>query len=255
MREIFSVYKRIRIDSCYTLMDNNRMTISVVIPAYNEENYLPKTIASLTSLDRNPDEIIVVDGGSTDRTAELSRKAGAKVISVPHRGIGFARQQGLLAAKGDIIAYTDADSIVPKDWLVKIEKALTTPGVVGVFGTFRVPDGWWLYRLYINYLQPVFNQIYWWFGIPMAPGQNIAFIRTVGLEAGGFPVDFKIAEDIEMAKRLMTKGKVLFRQDLIVISSGRRGKEGAHLLVRVFKAFFLYFIFRKANKIGFPDIR
>jgi glycosyltransferase involved in cell wall biosynthesis len=231
------------------------MKISVIIPAYNEEKYLPKTIASLLHLRRKPDEIIIVDGGSTDKTAAVARGAGAKVIIVAHRGIGFARQQGLKAATGDIVAYTDADTVVPDDWLVKIEETLGRPGVVGLFGSFRVPDGWWLYRGYINILQPFLNQIYWWFGVPMAPGQNTAFLRLTGLDAGGFPEDFKIAEDIEMARRLMTKGKIIYRPDLIVLSSGRRGKEGVHLLTRIFKAFFLYFIFRKANKIGFPDMR
>ena len=231
------------------------MKISVIIPAYNEEKYLPKTIASLSHLSRKPDEIVIVDGGSTDKTAQVARDAGAKVIIVPHRGIGFARQQGLKEATGDIVAYTDADTVVPDDWLVKIEETLSHPGVVGLFGSFRVPDGWWLYRGYINILQPILNQIYWWFGVPMAPGQNTAFLRQTGFDAGGFPEDFKIAEDIEMARRLMTKGKVVYRPDLIVSSYGRRGKEGVHLLTRIFKAFFLYFIFRKANKIGFPDMR
>jgi len=229
--------------------------ITVIIPAYNEEKYLPKTLESLKRLDRTPDEVIVVDGGSTDNTAHVARKHGANVIIVPHRGIGFARQQGLKKATGDIVAYTDADTVVPNDWLVKIEETLEKPGVVGVFGTFRVPDGWWVYRWYINYIQPTLNQIYYWFGVYMAPGQNIAFIRTEGISAGGFPEDYKIAEDIEMARRLSTRGKVIFRQDLIVISSGRRGKEGVGMMVRVFKAFFLYFFFKKANTIGFPDIR
>lgn len=231
------------------------MTISVLIPAYNEEKYLPRTLESLKKLDRKPDEVIVVDGGSTDTTAAVARKHGAKVITVAHRGIGFARDKGLLAATGDIVAFTDADTVVPHDWLVKIEETLSRPGVVGVFGTFRVPDGWWVYRHYINLIQPWMNQIYYWFGIYMAPGQNMAFLRKVGLSAGGFPEDFKIAEDIEMAARLKKKGKVAFRQDLIVISSGRRGNEGPALMTRMFKAFFLYFFFKKANKIGFPDMR
>lgn len=231
------------------------MTISVVIPAYNEEKYLPRTLASLSKLDRKPDEIIVVDGGSTDRTAKVARAHGATVITVAHRGIGFARDKGLIKAKGDIIAFTDADTIVPGDWLTKIEETVSRPGVVGVFGTFRVPDGWWVYRGYVNYIQPWLNQLYYWLGIPMAAGQNMAFLRKVGLSVGGFPEDYKIAEDIEMATRLKKSGKVLLRGDLIVSSSGRRGNEGFGMMTRVFKAFFLYFIFKKANKIGFPDMR
>jgi peptidoglycan-N-acetylglucosamine deacetylase len=231
------------------------MKITVIIPAYNEEKYIPKTIESLKKLSRKPDEIIIVDGGSTDKTAIVAKNAGAKVITVAHRGIGFAREQGLKIATGDIVAYTDADTIVPNDWLLKIENTLNEPGVVGIYGSFRVPDGWWLYRFYINMLQPILNQVYYWIGIPMAAGQNIAFWRKIGNDVGGFPEDYKIAEDIEMARRLMTKGKVVYRPKLIVTSSGRRGNEGIHLLTRVFKAFFLYFIFRKANKIGFPDMR
>lgn len=231
------------------------MTISVVIPAYNEEKYLPRTLESLKKLDRKPDEVIVVDGGSTDKTGKVAKEHGAKVLSVPHRGIGFARQQGLAATKSDVIAFTDADTVVLHDWLTKIEETLSRPGVVGVFGTFRVPDGWWLYRGYINWVQPALNQIYYWLGVPMAPGQNIAFWKNKALSVGGFPEDFKIAEDIEMARRLMRVGQVILRQDLIVQSSGRRGKEGVSLLTRTFKAFLLYFIFRRANRIGFPDIR
>lgn len=231
------------------------MTISVVIPAYNEEKYLPRTLASLAKLDRKPDEIIVVDGGSTDATANVARQNGATVIAVPHRGIGFARDKGLEKATGDIIAFTDADTVVPREWLTKIEETLSRPGIVGVFGTFRVPDGWWVYRWYVNWFQPWLNQIYYWFGIYMAPGQNMAFNRKVGLAVGGFPEDFKIAEDIEMVTRLKKRGKVILRQDLIVSSSGRRGNEGPALMTRMIKAFFLYFIFKKANRIGFPDMR
>lgn len=231
------------------------MTISVVIPAYNEEKYLPRTLDSLKKLDRKPDEIIVVDGGSTDATAAIARKLGATVMTVAHKGIGFARDRGLEEAKGDIIAYTDSDTVVPHDWLTKIEETLSERGVVGVFGTFRVPDGWWLYRGFINYIQPWLNQMYFRLGVPMAAGQNLAFLRKAGLAVGGFPEDYKIAEDIEMMTRLRKAGIVRMRADLVVLSSGRRGNEGFSMMTRVFKAFFLYFVFKKANKIGFPDMR
>jgi len=231
------------------------MTISVVIPAYNEENYLPATIASLKKLGRQPNEVIVIDGGSTDKTPQIAKRFGTKVLIVPHRGIGFARQKGLVAAQGDIVAYTDADTVVPPDWLTKIETTLSQPGVVGVFGTFRVPSGWWVYRFWINIIQQAANQVLFWLGIPMAAGQNMAFLKKTALAAGGFPTDYKIAEDLEMARRLKTQGKVIFRQDLVVVSSGRRGNEGIALIWRIFKAFSYYFLFRRADKIGFPDIR
>jgi glycosyltransferase involved in cell wall biosynthesis len=231
------------------------MKISVIIPAYNEEKYLPVTLESLQKLDRKPDEVIVVDGASTDKTVEVAQKYGAIPITVEHRGIGYARQKGLEKATGDIIAYTDADTVVPHDWLTKIEESLTKTGVSCVFGTFRVPDGWLPYRFFVNVMQPINNQFLFWLGVPMAAGQNIAFWKDKAVAAGGFPADYKIAEDIEMARRLSRQGKLIFRQNLIVTSSGRRGNEGFAMFTRAFKAFFLYFVFRRADKIGFPDMR
>lgn len=233
------------------------MTISVVIPAYNEEKYLPQTLASLKKLQRTPNEIIVVNASSTDKTEDIAIRAGAKVITEKKSTIGYSRQMGLKAAKGDVVAFTDSDAIVPPDWLTRIEQEIQKPGVVGVFGGFRVPDGPWWYKIYINYLQPSLNVFYFsLLKIPMATGQNMAFYKEKALAVGGFPQEFRIAEDIEIARRLMHAGKIIFRQDFYVLASGRRGYEGfGKLLSRILKAFFYYWIFRKADKIGFPDLR
>lgn len=231
------------------------MTISVVIPAYNEEELLPKTLASLSKLYRKPDEIIVVDASSTDKTAQVAEKSGAIVITVPKGTIGFSRQKGLEKATGDIVAFTDADALLPHDWLARIERALTTPGVVGYFGGYQVFDGPWTYKFFINKIQPIWNVfLFALFRMPMATGQNMAFYRTLALEAGGFPPEFKMAEDIEIARRMMTKGKIKFVQKEYVSASGRRGFEKG-LILRILKVFFLYFLFRKADTIGFPDVR
>lgn len=231
------------------------MTISVVIPAYNEEKYLPRTLESLKHLTRQPDEVVVIDGGSTDKTVEAGKKYGARVVSVLHRGIGFARQKGVEAATSDIIAFTDADTLVPPDWLTKIEESLNQPGVAAVYSGFHVPDGWWPYRFFVNYLQPVSTFFFHWIGLPMAPGQNTSFWKAKALTAGGYPTEFKIAEDLEMARRIRKVGKLVYRWDNFVTSSGRRGSEGFPLFVRIFKVFWIYFTTRRADKIGFPDIR
>ena len=233
------------------------MTNSLVIPALNEEKYLPQTFASIKKLDRQPDEIIVVNASSDDKTSKIAKDFGARVITVDRRSIGFSRQQGLKAATGDIVAFTDADTILPPAWLSTILDYIEHRGVVGVFGGFRVPDGPWWYRVYINVIQPFTNTIVFaLFKIPSATGQNMAFIRTKALAAGGFPENFKIAEDIEIARRVMSTGRVVFRQDFFVVASGRRGYEGFwKIIARSFSAFFYYFIWRKADKVGFPNIR
>lgn len=231
------------------------MTISVVLPAYNEEKYITRTLTSIHKLTRKPDEIIVIDGGSTDRTREIAQKHGARVVTVAHRGIGFARQKGLEAAAGDIIAFTDSDTLVPPDWLSKIEETLSRPGVVATYGPYFVDFGWGPYVIFSNYIQPYLWLFLQFIGLPIAPGQNSAFLRASGIKAGGYPVDFKAAEDIEMIRRLKTVGKVVYRLDNKVLSSGRRGNEGWAMITRMIKGLTLYYTTRKADTFDFPDIR
>ncbi|MDO8451971.1 MAG: glycosyltransferase family 2 protein, partial [bacterium] len=178
------------------------MKLSVVIPARNEEKYLPKTLRSLEQLDLKPDEVIVVDGGSTDQTRTIAKKFGARVVVVKDSGIGKARQVGLDTACGDIVATTDADTVVPPDWLSKIVQALNRPNVSGVFSGYRVADGRFFYRFFINVIHPSIFLLSAIVNAPIAPGQNSAFWRTKGLEAGGYPTTFRSAEDIELMRRL-----------------------------------------------------
>ncbi|MBI5448967.1 glycosyltransferase, partial [Candidatus Gottesmanbacteria bacterium] len=231
------------------------MTISVVIPAYNEEKYLPKTLASLKKLLRQPDEIVVVNASSTDKTATVAKQFGARVITTPLKTIGYSRQKGLTAARCDVIAFTDSDAILPPDWLTVIENELQRPGVVGFFGGFRIPDGPWWYRLYVNFVQPILNVLYYHiFGLAMATGQNMAFYKKTAVKVGGFPEEFKMAEDLEIAKRLQGAGKIIFKQGFFVVASGRRGNEGfIELVTRISKVFFYYILFHRADKIGFPS--
>ncbi len=230
------------------------MKISVVIPALNEEKLLPKTLETIFSLDRKPDEVLIVDASSTDKTAEVAKKAGARVITVTKKTIGFSRQKGIEAATGDVVAFTDADAILPHDWLNRIERALTKPNVVGYFGRVHLFDGPPFYLFLINYLQPIANWFIWvLFRIPMTTGQNMAFYKNKALTVGGIPENFKMAEDIEIARRLMTVGKIIFSLQDTVSASGRRGFEKG-LLWREIKVFTQYFLFRKAD-IGFPEVR
>jgi glycosyltransferase involved in cell wall biosynthesis len=235
------------------------MLISVVIPAYNEEKYIGKTLESIKKLDLKDDwviEIVVINGGSTDKTKEVGEKYGARVIDEPHKGIGFARQEGIKHAKGDIIAFTDADTTVPKNWLIKHVEALLKPNVSFTYGTFRVTDGKFPYFHYINYIQP-----YWlWFihhflGKPIAAGQNLAFWRKKALSVGGFDDKILLFEDIDFAIRMKKVGKTVFIPDLIVQSSGRRSNEGWSFFNRMTVVTFKYFVLGRRSLGGFPDFR
>lgn len=232
------------------------MLISIIIPTYNEEHYLGKTLESIKNLqtDGFSIEVLVVDGGSTDKTVEVAKAYGVTVLRVAHRGIGFARQQGLLMSKGEIIAYTDADTIVPSTWLDMIVSTLKAPGVVGVYGTFRVPDGWWVYRFYINYLQPPLVQALYFIKFHLGPGQNMGFWRAKALSVGGFDQALQLFEDFDILTKLSLTGNVLYVGNLCVVSSGRRGNEGWRFFLRNVRDAWDYFINHKKAS-SYPGFR
>ena len=94
------------------------IAISVVIPAYNEEQLLSKCLKSLTNQDFHlPFEIIVVDNNSRDKSNAIAQSFGVKVIKETNQGVVWARQKGLLQAQGEIIAQADADCYYPSNWL------------------------------------------------------------------------------------------------------------------------------------------
>ncbi len=231
------------------------MRISVVIPAYNEESYLPDTLASLGRLTRKPDEVIVVDGNSTDRTPQIAERAGAKLLRIPKTTIGEAREQGLLHASGDVVATTDADTIVPRLWLARIEESIAPTHVVAVYSGYRVGDGWFPYRFTVNVIHPPFFSLSRFWTRPIAPGQNTAYKRDAAIRVGGYPVDFQSAEDIEIVYRLKKVGTVVYRKDNYVTSSGRRGDEGIRLFFRMAKGLWLYYTTGSATTFSFPAIR
>jgi glycosyltransferase involved in cell wall biosynthesis len=113
-----------------------RPAISVVIPAFNEEKYLPFCLASLKKQTFKDFEIIVVDNNSTDNTAPIAKQFGARIVSEKRQGIGFTRARGISCALGEIIAVTEADTIVPPNWLKTISQnfSLFPADIVGISG-------------------------------------------------------------------------------------------------------------------------
>ena len=112
------------------------MRVSVVIPAWNDAEYLRACLRALAAQTRQADEIIVVDNGSTDATAVVAREAGATVIAVPVRGILRATAAGFDAAHGDILARVDADSVPAADWIERLVAVFARePGIAAVTGT------------------------------------------------------------------------------------------------------------------------
>jgi len=193
--------------------------ISVVVPAYNEGKILIPTLKTLKKQNyKGQYEIIVVDNNSTDETAQIAKKMGAKVIFEPKKGTAAARQAGFLAAKGEIIASTDADTIVPRDWLNRFayEFAKHKDAVV-ISGMYTFHDG----SLILRALTGIFNYplftIFGWYS-----GANMAVKKDVFRASGGFDTDIKLSEDSVLCQKLRSFGKVYRFNSFKVKTTARR---------------------------------
>jgi glycosyltransferase involved in cell wall biosynthesis len=114
-----------------------KKTVSVIIPALNEERTIFSTVSECLKA-KNILEVIVVDDNSADRTVQLSKKAGARVISSKVRGKGTSMQDGLGAAKGEFVVYVDADI---KNFSSRIIDAITQPLLEGAAISSRLAMG------------------------------------------------------------------------------------------------------------------
>jgi glycosyltransferase involved in cell wall biosynthesis len=207
--------------------EESPIRFSVVIPALDEMDYLGATLSSLTAQDFTGQvEIIVVDNGSSDRTAELAARRGARVLHEPRRGVCVARQRGTAAARGEIVVSTDADTTHPTDWLTRLDRRFRdTPGAVAVAGPCRYAAPlWWAAvfpPLWFAGLALV-NRLCGWVGYLSAT--NVAFVRE------GFPgYDITLTQggdEVDLLRRLRRHGHVVWAPDVVVSTSSRRMNQG-----------------------------
>ena len=100
------------------------MKISLIIPAYNEEKYIKDCLLSIQKHGEGLFEVIVINNASTDATASIVKEfKNIKLVNENKKGLPFARNRGLAEANGEIVAFIDADTKIPKGWVKKIEKA------------------------------------------------------------------------------------------------------------------------------------
>lgn len=198
--------------------------ISVVIPTLNEEELLGDCLQSLTTQVCDFDyEIIVVDNGSTDCTTAVAEKYGVRIIRERKFGVAIARTTGFAWARGEIIASTDADTVVPPLWLARIRQVFTdNPDAVGVGGQWEYVDGPISMRLLIKMVNRVMPSV-----LRFAPwlwsfsGFNFAVKKDAYLVCNGFNLDPRYFEDWDLCRRLRKLGRVIVDYELLVKTSGK----------------------------------
>jgi len=199
--------------------------VSVVVPAHNEEVLLPRCLDALLAQDYgDPIEIIVVENASTDGTARVACRPGVRLVQETERDYCGALIRGFSEAQGDIIAVTDADTIVPRDWVSRLVREYRrSPDVVAVGGNvvFDQPNvkGWFLAKM----LVPAFNALDR--HDPKGPhlwGSNMSVRRDAFDTIGGWNPAFSLQVDSNISERLRTVGRVVVLASLKVRTSSRR---------------------------------
>jgi len=219
--------------------------ISIIIPTYNEEKNIERCLKSLKNqtIPRNEFEVIIVDGQSKDRTVEVAKRYADKVIQQKSKGVGGARNDGVKVSKGEIIATTDADCVLFKNWIERIQKNFKDEEIVGLYGLQEPidiaeklkkilkdnPNSMIKFRIKIEELkfrilfalEKIRLKLGEIFGVDLICGANFAFDRKSFEKVGGFS-DLPILDDFEIGVRLKSLGKVVLDINMRVGYSVRR---------------------------------
>jgi len=191
--------------------------ISILIPAYNEEKVIARTIESTLEIDYLKKEIIVIDDGSTDNTfliAKTFEKDGVKILHKENGGKATALNYAINFVKGEIVTILDADTIAGKNSLKEINKVFeSSSNVGGVAGNVKVRNkkNWltWCQALeYVSGLQ-IARRAFDMFGaITIVPGAMGAFKTNILKESGGYDKD-TIVEDFDATIKVLKSGNIV----------------------------------------------
>lgn len=203
---------------------SKKFLISVVITAFNEEKYLSKCLEVFNKQTYPKDKfsITVVDNNSTDKTAQIAKKFGVRVISEKRQGNTFALSRGMDEAEGDIVAVTDADTQVDKDWLLTINKIFADSDVVAATGSVHMDAKSRIRSKLVDIAYLIIMHIGVFIDKPNLSGFNFAVRKNAYLKTGGINTLFGMSCDVDLGMRLKKVGEVKMVNDLRVTTSSRR---------------------------------
>ncbi len=200
-----------------------KLEISVVIPAFNEENYIEGVFRGLKGQAFRNFEVIVVDGNSTDRTREIARRNGAKVITEQKNNIGAARNAGAKLAKGELIMFTNSDTMASRGLLKAYSKLFKDKSVVAASGPLMpLEDTTRFIRFGYKFASVYLAKLSFAIGKPAISGSNFIVRKSAFNRCGGFDESLVTYEDLDLTLRLSKEGKIIYVKDAVVATSTRR---------------------------------
>ncbi len=192
--------------------------ISFIIPAYNEQELIGSAVQAATKAGQSVGEefeVIVVNDGSTDRTAEVAEEHGARVVHVEHRQIAVTRNSGAAAAQGDQLIFVDADTVVSEDVVRRVVEAIRG-GAVGGGCLFQF-DG--QVPLFARVTARLTLILFRW--LSLCGGCFMFATKHVFDQIGGFDETRYAGEELAMCKALKQRGRFVLLSGYVT-TSGRK---------------------------------
>ncbi|MBI1952466.1 glycosyltransferase family 2 protein [Candidatus Saccharibacteria bacterium] len=206
-------------------MSKKPLTLSIIIPVYNEEDYIGACLDSVANQTIKPLEVIVVDNNSTDRTVEIARSYKfVKIIHEKKQGVFFAARTGFDIASGDIICRIDADTVLPAKWLARVLDNLED----GVFAATTGPVSY--YDMPMPHSNYRFDHMMRYYTYKFAPKNPFLYGSDMAVRRSAWKaVEHKLCqerdihEDVDLAVHLYQGGyRILYDKKLLARASGRR---------------------------------
>lgn len=215
-------------------MDEKKIKVSVVIPIYNEQKYIGACLESLMKQTDPADEIIVINNNSTDDSVKIAKQYPVRILKEKEQGMTPARNKGFNEAQFEIIARTDADTILPKNWIRKIKKAFADEKLVGLSGPaefYDLPDfihnsHWQTKATWVKFIVTYNKVVRQILKHDCLYGPNCSIRKSAWDKVKNEVCmnDKQVHEDLDLAIHLAPYGKIKFNNKFTVSTSVRRWK-------------------------------
>lgn len=218
--------------------------VSVVIPVKDDARLLERSLRDLGRQTHRPDEVIVVDNASSDDTAAVAGRYGARVVFESRAGIPAAASAGYDAATGDLVLRCDADCRLPADWVARAVRAFDDPSVAAITGTARFWDLPPRARRFSRLLSGAYLGAYR-VGTGVALGHVPLFGSNLGLRKTAWDAvrdsvhrdDAELHDDLDLSIHLGSRQRIRFVRDLVVGISWRPFQKGGDVRRRFRRGF------------------
>jgi cellulose synthase/poly-beta-1,6-N-acetylglucosamine synthase-like glycosyltransferase len=226
----------------------------VVVPAYNAAETLPGLLEALAQQTLPPHEILIVDDGSSDGSAELAEEwavshpgMALKVIRQHKQGPATARNQGSASSTGELVVFIDSDCLPEADWLEKMADPFSDPRVVGVQGAYRCNQKEWIARFSQLEIEERYSRMRRTQTIDFIGTYAAAYRRDVFNEQGCFDTRFTMAsgEDADFSFRLASRGLRLVFEPSAVVYHRHPTTLGRYLRQKYWRAYWRNLIYRR----------